>query len=178
MAKPAATRKTKQSTSADRLEARRLFVNERMTCEAIAAKIGFSRATVHGWKQKAKKKQDDWEEAQKAAAIAGEGSNAAIANVVHIFTNKMEDLAKKADLEAEDMTAKQLADIMSSAADSMVKMKSVAMQLAPNISEYAVADDTMRRLLDFVKSDFPQHAKAIAEVLEPFSEVLAREYKR
>lgn len=170
------TRDHKQSTSANRLEAKRMFVNDLMTCEDIADKLGFAVVTVRGWKQKAKKGGEDWEELQKAAALSGDGYNAAILEVTHKFAEKLKVVAKK--LDDEDLDAAAMANVIASTTDSMSKLSNAVKHLSPNISALTIVDQLLKMQLDFVKQEFPQHASVMAEILEPFGQHALRELKK
>ncbi len=141
----------------------------------IAADLGVSDQTVRRWKKAAKMAGDDWDVARTANVIAGEGIEASIAYVLEEFMllaqNLIEDLKTNTDQPLDKRSAQLV-----SLADAMTKMTASAGRLAPKISELGVAQDVIRRLANFVKAEFPHHADAILEVMEPFADSLAEAY--
>lgn len=157
-----------------RRKARSDYVYRRMTGATIAAAYGISAATFSRWKKAAKAAGDDWDIARSASVIAGEGMEAVVSSVLEdfmIMAQSLLDEIKNGELPMEAKVRNLVA-----LADAMTKMTASAGKLAPKISELGVAQDVMRQLLDFVRQNFPQHASAILEIVEPFGESLAGLY--
>ena len=158
-----------------RRQARTDYIFKRKSLALLAVELNVSESTVRRWKQAARDAGDNWDTARAASMIAGEGLDAVVSVVVEEFMvlaqNLIEEI-KAAGEQPVDLRVKQLTLL----ADSMNKMTASAAKLAPTISELGVAQDVISRLIDYVRSDFPQHAAAILEVLEPFGETLAEAY--
>lgn len=80
------------------------------------------------------------------------------------------------EIKTGDHTTQEKVGMLVSLSDAMTKMAASAKRFAPKVSELGVAQDVMAKLLDFVRDQFPQHAAAILEIIEPFGERLAEIY--
>ena len=157
-----------------RRKARSDYVNRRMTLAVIATVHGISEATVGRWKKAAKEQGDDWDKARTAHVIAGEGVEAVVSTVVEDFMIQAQAILD--EIKEGQHTTKEKVDMLVSISDAMTKMAASAKRFAPKVSELGVAQDVMAKLLDFVREEFPHHAKAILEIIEPFGEHLAGIY--
>lgn len=162
-------------------KARSEFIYKRKTLKMIALTVGVSPVTIGRWKSAAKKRGDDWETARAAHMIAGEGLDAVITTVVEEFMvmaqSAIEDLKGDSEKDpAEQMPINNRIAMMTSLADAMNKMTASAGKLAPKISELGVAQDVVRRLLEFVREHNPEHAAMMLEVVEPFGESLVEAF--
>ncbi len=157
-----------------RRKARSDYIFRRMTQSTIAAAYGISEATVGRWKKAAKDQGDDWDKARTANVIAGEGIETVVSHVVEDFMIQAQALLD--DIRDGTLTTAEKVSHLVALSDAMTKMVSSARKLAPKISELGVAQDVMGHLLDFVRVNFPQHAPAILEIIEPFGERLAGLY--
>lgn len=158
-----------------RLEARNEYVFKRKSAPSVASVVGVSAGTIQRWKKAAKTNGDDWDLARGAHLIGDQGLESAITYFIHEFVlyaeTTMTALKAEGDMSVEDRT-KQLTLL----ADAMTKATSSAGKLAPKVSELGVAQDVLKRLLEFVRTEFPNRGEAIQEVLEPFGEELAKAY--
>ncbi|MAD39562.1 MAG: hypothetical protein CMO30_06445 [Tistrella sp.] len=162
------------STDDTRRKARSDYIYRRMTGATIAMAYGISSATFTRWKKAAKAAGDDWDKARTAAIIAGEGIEAVVSSVVEDFMLQAQSLLD--DIKEGDLSTKEKVAHLVALADAMTKVTSSAKRLTPRISELGVAQDVLRQLLDFVRQNFPQHAEAVLEIVEPFGERLAGIY--
>ncbi|WP_226781850.1 DUF1804 family protein [Oceaniglobus trochenteri] len=157
-----------------RRKARADYVYRRMNGATIAMAYGIHPSTFARWKKAALADGDNWDTARSASIIAGQGIETVVSSVVEDFMmmaqNLLEDI-KNGEIEVE-LKVKHLVSL----ADAMTKMTSAAGKLAPKISELGVAQDVMHELLSFVQENFPQHAPAISEMIEPFAERLTKIY--
>lgn len=158
-----------------RRKARAAYIFKRQPGSLIAAQLKISEATFARWKKAAKEGGDDWDMARTASQIAGEGLEEVLRNLIDEFvvmaTSVMEEVKAADNLSLTDKVK-----ALVSMADAMNKMTVSAGKLAPKISELGVAQDVMRRFLDFVRAEFPQHAAVILEIIEPFGEHLVEAY--
>lgn len=156
-------------------KARASYIFKRLPGSLVALQLGISEATFARWKKAAKAAGDDWDLAKAANTIAGEGLEAVVAAVVDDFMAMAQALLD--DIKVSDkLSIAEKVKHLTSLADAMNKMTVSAGKLAPKISELGVAQDVMRRLLDFVRSEFPQHAAVILEIIEPFGDHLVEAY--
>jgi hypothetical protein len=162
-------------------QARSEFIYKRKTLAMIGLSVGVSANTIGRWKNAAKKNGDVWETARAAHMIAGEGLDAVITTVVEEFMimaqSAIEDLKADGlkDFDARLPIDKRIA-MMTSLADAMNKMTTSAGKLAPKISELGVAQDVIKRLMEFVRDTYPEHAHILLQIADPFSEHLVEAY--
>lgn len=71
------------------------------------------------------------------------------------------------------MTAREKTQALASLADSFNKMVSASRRVLPETNELSVALRVIQMLTEFVRRQFPQHAAALLEVLEPFADEVA-----
>ena len=162
-----------------RREARRRYVIERESLPTIERGIGVKASTVSRWKRDAKASGDDWELARKAHLVAGEGLGPIMAATAERFVtiasaqmDRIDELVRSEDPPAPETVV----GMLTSLADSMSKAVGAAGRLAPHITQLGVAQDVLRRLAAFVEHEYPEHAPAFIEILEPFGVELASAY--
>ena len=80
--------------------------------------------------------------------------------------------AVEQDLE---MAPAEKTQLLASCADSTAKLTATMRRMMPETDALAVRMDVLRRLAEFVRTQYPQHVAAFAEMLEPFGEELARD---
>lgn len=66
--------------------------------------------------------------------------------------------------------------MLASLADAYNKLMAASRKMMPETDKLAVATDVAKRLADFVRANYPQHAPAFAEILGPFGDELAKAY--
>lgn len=157
-----------------RRKARSDYVCRRMMLTTIAAAYGISEATVGRWKKAAKASGDDWDKARSAHVIAGEGVEVVVSSVVEDFMIQAQAILDEIK-EGSHSTADKVAMLVS-LSDAMTKMAASAKRFAPKISELGVAQDVLAKMMEFVRTEFPQHAAAILEIIEPFGARLEETY--
>jgi len=126
------------------------------------------------WKKAAKAEGDDWDKARTAHVIAGEGVEAVVSTVVEDFMIQAQSILD--EIKEGNHNVQEKVAMLVSLSDAMTKMAASAKRFAPKVSELGVAQDVMSKLLDFVREEFPHHAAAILEIIEPFGERLAEHY--
>lgn len=157
-----------------RRKARSDYVFRRFTQATIAAAYGISEATVGRWKKAAKEQGDDWDKARTAHVIAGEGVEAVVSSVVEDFMIQAQAILD--EIKHGEHDTQQKVTLLVALSDAMTKMAASAKRFAPKVSELGVAQDVMQKLLEFVQEEFPHHASAILEIIEPFGERLTEHY--
>lgn len=134
----------------------------------IAAARGVPPGTLRGWKRRAAEKGDDWDKLRAASLLAGEGMEAVARQTLSDYVQQHKALMGEI-IEAGDMTAAEKTRALASLADSFNKMVSASRRVLPETSELATALRVIQLLTEFVRREFPQHAAALLEVLEPFA---------
>ncbi len=157
-----------------RRKARAHYVYRRMMQSTIAVTLGISEATVGRWKKAAKEAGDDWDKARSAHVMAGEGVETVVSTVVEDFMIQAQSILD--EIKDGDHTAQEKVTMLVALSDAMTKMAASAKRFAPKVSELGVAQDVMAKLLEFVREEFPHHAAAILEIIEPFGERLSEIY--
>jgi hypothetical protein len=157
-----------------RRKARSDYVHRRMMQSTIALAYGISEATVGRWKKAAKTAGDDWDKARTAHVIAGEGVEVVVSSVVEDFMIQAQAILD--EIKTGTHSTAEKVGMLVSLSDAMTKMAASAKRFAPRVSELGVAQDLMAKLLDFVRENFPGHAKVIMEIIEPFTDRLAEIY--
>lgn len=151
------------------------FVFDQLSLEMAALKVGVPFATVRNWKRSAKQAGDDWDKARGAQLIAGGGIEdivrQMIAAVVQQAQSTMESIQLDTGIPPGDRVK-----MITSLADSLNKMVAAGKRFMPETDKLAVATDVAKRMAEFVREHYPQHAPAFAEILGPFGDELARAY--
>lgn len=134
--------------------------------------------TARRWKDQAKERGDDWDEARAAAAISAGGRDDLMKSIINDFVVMQQCIMESLRDPANKMTPKEKIDSLASLADAFSKTMKSAGQASPELSKLSVANDIIQLLGDFVAKEFPQHVPAFIEILEPFGEEISRSYGR
>lgn len=129
-------------------------------------------ATLRSWKRRALEQGDDWDKLRAANLLAGEGMEAVARQTLSDYVLQHKALMGEI-IEAQDMTAREKTQALASLADSFNKMVSASRRVLPETNELSVALRVIQMLTEFVRRQFPQHAAALLEVLEPFADQVA-----
>lgn len=131
--------------------------------------------TLRRWKADAKEGGDDWDYARSAAALAGEGYETIVSEIVEGFTvmfqATMDQIRDDGNISGPDKVK-----LMATLSDAFGKMISAAGRASPKLSKLSVATDVLSRLADFIQREFPHHGPAFLEILDPFGVELSRAY--
>lgn len=154
---------------------RRAYVFDRLSLEVVALKCGVAYGTASRWKSAAAEAGDDWEKAQAAQLLAG-GSiedigRQMLAGLVTQYQASMDELTKNAEINPATKV-----QLLASLADAFNKTIAASKRIMPETSELATAMEVIQKLAAFVRQRYPQHASAFTELLEPFGDVLFKEY--
>lgn len=154
---------------------RRLYVFERLGLEMAALQCGVSMSTAGRWKREAETAGDDWDKLRAANILAGGGienvARAALTGFMTQYQATMDTLNSNAEIQAE-AKVKMLASL----ADSFNKTVSASRRVLPETSQLATAMEVVQALAVFIRENYPQHAAAFVEILEPFGNTLANSY--
>lgn len=155
--------------------ARRLYVFDRLSREVVAKRLRVNIGTLARWKAQALAAGDDWDRAKLAASIAGDGAQ----EVAHRF---MQDFFTMLQATVDDVKATssmgpaEKVEALARLADAYNKAMAGVKRSMPALSELAVAMEVLQELAKFVQGKFPQHARALVDVLEPFAAEIAKKY--
>ena len=156
-----------------RTQLRGLYVFQRLPMETACKKLGVPRSTANRRKQEAADKGDDWDTVRAAVALGDD-------NFKSLSSKLLEDYLMQhqatMDLLREDkkMGPRERAETLASMSDSFNKTMASFKRLAPDLDRQAVQIDVLQRFVTFAQAKFPQHLQALAEMLEPFGEELAK----
>ena len=156
-----------------RTQLRGLYVFQRLPMDAACAKAGVPRATANRWKKEAAAQGDDWDTVRAAVALGDD-------NFASLGKKLLEDYLVQhqatMDLlrDAKEMGPRERAETLASMSDSFNKTMASFKRLAPDLDRQAVQIDVLQRFVTFAKAKYPPHLAALAEMLEPFGEELAK----
>ena len=156
-----------------RTQLRGLYVFQRLPMDAACAKAGVPRATANRWKKEAAAQGDDWDTVRAAVAMGDD-------NFASLGKKLLEDYLVQhqatMDLlrDAKEMGPRERAETLASMSDSFNKTMASFKRVAPDLDRQAVQIDVLQRFVTFAKAKYPQHLAALAEMLEPFGEELAK----
>lgn len=157
-----------------RSEVRRRYVLDRQPLTGAAKIAGISYETARAWKRQALERGDDWDKARESEVLR-DGTTAELNRVV---LNEFVPLFRSTivALSSDQMPATNKAEAISRLSDAYAKTIKAAGAVDPKIARLAWAMDVLKELAQFVQTQFPQHAQALLEILEPFGEHLAEQY--
>lgn len=157
-----------------RAAVRRSYVYERLPLEAAAERNGVAYNTVRRWKRAAQAEGDDWDRARAAARMAQGGLGEVTQQVLEDFSQLFQSTIEQIRDGEHDGISK--AEALSRLSDAYTKTMAAAAKGSPEIGRLAVALDVLERLAQYVHQHYPQHATALATVLEPFGDELSQAY--
>ncbi|MCL2306728.1 MAG: DUF1804 family protein [Proteobacteria bacterium] len=163
------------ASTQQRFAARGLYVYQRESVDKIARKIHVNTRTVARWKSDARKEGDDWDMARTAHSVSAQGTAAVSAAIMEdfmlLFQATMQGLK-----EDEKATPMQKAETLSRLSDAYNKTMAAAAKSSPALNKMAVALEVLHDLVEFIKTDAPQHAQALLEIIEPFGVYISKKY--
>lgn len=151
------------------------FVFEQLSLEMAALKIGVPIATARNWKRSAKAAGDDWDKARSAQLIAGGGIEDVVRQTLAVVVQQVQATIEAIQADP-NLQPSDKVKMLASLADAYNKIMAASRRLMPETDKLAVATDVARRMSEFIRANYPQHAAAFAEILGPFGEELARAY--
>lgn len=163
---------------AHNLETRRAvrasYVFEQLSLEVAALKHDIPMGTARNWKRAAAQAGDDWDKSRAAQMLAGGGETVVrqvLAGVMMQTNATLEEIQTN-----PDMSPMVKVQMLASLADSFAKMSSMSKRLMPETDKLGIGMDVLTKFAEFVGKQYPKHASALLEVLEPFGEELAKLY--
>lgn len=161
-------------SSQKQLSVRSSYINEQLDLKAAARAHDVGYGTVRLWKKKAKEQGDCWDSARNAMLLAQGGKKELINQVVERFFIQSERIFKSIE-DTEHMKPEEMVDLMAKWTDSMSKVSKV-LGTDNNFHKIGFALELLQMLGSFIRTDYPQHAQAFLEVLEPFGQEINKHY--
>jgi hypothetical protein len=135
--------------------------------EHAAEKVGVPPGTARNWYRAARDSGDDWDRFRAASLIvAGGGIEQALGRIIAAGLMRCEALLDKtADAEDPFEGVKAMATL----GDTIAKLRAAAKSFMPDISEAAVAADTLKALATWTGDSAPARGIVLADLLEGFA---------
>ncbi len=153
---------------------RSAYIYKGLTLKGAAESVDVPYPTARYWRRTAEQSGDDWDNARAAARLSQGGVRALTAEIIEDFSLLFQ--ATIAELKTADVKPLEKAEAISRLSDAYQKTVKAVGASNPELSRLSVAMDVIKRQADFIKSDFPQYIDVFLEVLEPFGEVISREF--
>lgn len=154
---------------------RSAFIYKGYTLKAAADAEDVPYETARHWKRQALSQGDDWDNARAAARISRGGVKALTSEIIEdfalLFQSTIEEIKN-----AEGVKPLQKAEAISRLSDAYQKTVKAAGASNPELSRLSIAMDVIKRQAEFIKAHYPMHLDAFIEMLEPFGEVVSREF--
>lgn len=135
--------------------------------EAAADKADVGYGTARNWFREAKANGDDWDKFRAASLIvSGGGIEQAMGRIIAAGLMRCEALLERIS-EIEDPA--EAADAVAALGDTISKLKNAAKSFMPDVSEQAVAIDTLKSLSIWAGNFVPAKGMVLAEVLDGYA---------
>lgn len=149
-----------------RLDLRNAYIGG-LPLEAAAGKAGVPYATARNWYRDAKAEGDDWDKFRAASLIvAGGGIEQAMGRIIAAGLMRCEALLDRIGVIEDPAAA---ADAVASLGDTMSKLRVAAKSFMPEVSEQAVAIDTLKALSLWTGNAAPAKGMVLADLLDGFA---------
>lgn len=152
---------------------RSAYVYQSLGLEVAAERMSISFGTASRWKREAKADGDDWDKARAAKMLSAEGADAVVQAVLEDFVLVFKSTITQLK-EGEAIPPLAKADAMAKLSDAFHKTMAAARKGSPEVNKLAIGMDFIKILADFVSDNYPQHAAAFIEILEPFGQHLTQ----
>jgi hypothetical protein len=142
--------------------------------EEAARKAGVPLPTARTWFRTARDEGDDWDAFQKASmVVAGGGIEQALGRIIAAALLRCEAMLEAATTAEDPMDGVKAMAVLG---DTVSKLRAASKGMMPEADRLGVAMDSIKRLAEFIRANYPQHQAAFAEILGPFGDELARAY--
>lgn len=154
---------------------RSAYIYQGLSLKAAADSESVPYETARHWKRKADGAGDDWDTARAAARISQGGVKALTSEIIEDFALLFQMTIEQVK-NAENVRPLEKAEAISRLSDAYSKTVKAAGASNPELSRLSVAMDVIKRQAEFIKEEYPEHLDMFLEVLEPFGEVISREF--
>lgn len=151
------------------------YIFKQLGLEVAAVMHEVPVATARRWKREALTAGDDWDKAKSAQMIAGGGIEDVVRQTLAVVVQQVQATVESLQSDP-NMQPGEKVKALSSLADAYNKLMAASRRLMPETDKLAVAMDVLKRQSEFVRSKYPRHMQAFAEILEAFGEEIARAY--
>ncbi|GEA12721.1 DUF1804 family protein [Alteromonas sp. KUL49] len=161
-------------SSQKQLDVRSSYVNEQLDLKAAAAFHGVSYGTARNWKKRALDEGDNWDTARTALLLTNSGNKEFINQVIQRFYIQSERIFESIE-NTTNLDPNQMVELMAKWADSVSK---ISKHLGTNndFNRIGFALELLQLLSTFIREQYPQHAQAFLEILEPFGREVTKTY--
>lgn len=158
-----------------RLKARTAYVRDLLPLDKIAVRLGVGERTLARWKAEALEDGDDWDKGRTAGRLSSENleamSQVLLEQFLVLHQATLEEVKQDKDMKAADKV-----DAITRLADAFTKTMKAVSRSAPRLSQLAIAGDVLQKLGRFVAERYPEEARALLPILEPFGAELVKAY--
>ena len=135
--------------------------------EQAAEKVGVPAGTARNWYREARDGLDDWDKFQRVSLmVAGGGIEQALGRIIAAGLLRCEALLEKtADAEDPHDGVRAMATL----GDTIAKLRAAAKSFMPDISEAAIAADTLKAIALWTGDNAPARGILLADLLEAFA---------
>lgn len=135
--------------------------------EAAADKVGVPYATARNWFRSAREEGDDWDKFRAASLIvAGGGIEQAMGRIIAAGLMRCEALLERIGQITDPGEA---ADAVAALGDTISKLKNAAKSFMPEVSEQAVAIETLKSLSIWAGNSAAAKGMVLAEILDGYA---------
>lgn len=160
----------------DKDKVRKSYISDRLSLDSVASVHGIPYQTVQRWKKQAKEHGDDWDKIRAAQTLAGgemeDTARELLTDLIIIFKTTTDSV--KSD-EIDSVTKVKM---LASLADSYHKAVSANKKAMPETDKLAIAMTVIEMLGKYIQEHKPELLGVFLEILEPFGELLAREFQQ
>jgi transposase-like protein len=150
---------------------KRAYVVDNKQVSQIAAEYDVPERTLWNWKKAALAKGDDWDRDRTMHALGGGGEEQLVNAIVPMLMRFIRSIMEKIEKDP-DMSPLMATELLAKLTDSLTKSTSALRRLNPGMDKLAMGVEFLNLLTKFIATQFPQHADAMQEVLEPFGKAL------
>lgn len=158
-----------------RLKARTAYVRDLLPLDKIAARLQVGERSLARWKAEALEAGDDWDRARTAGRMTSENlesmSQTLLEQFLVLHQATLEEVQKDKDMKAGDKV-----EAITRLADAFTKTMKAVSRSAPQLSQLAIAGDVLAKLGRFISERYPEEARALLPILEPFGAELVKVY--
>lgn len=160
-------------TQDTRDKVRQLYI-EGMPLNGAAVTCGVSYDTARDWKAKAKGNGDCWDAGRAAYRISDAGIDELNTQLVEDFARQV--IVTTRELETSKIPAANKAQMLSQLADAYAKFSKAFSRINPEFSALSVSLDTLKTIVDHLRSNDPQGLKVLQVHLDEIGSLLGRRY--
>jgi hypothetical protein len=152
---------------------RRLYI-EGMPLNGAAVTAGVSYDTARDWKAKATAKGDDWDTARAAYRVSEQGVGDLVKQMVEDFSRQV--VVTTREIEGSELGPAEKALLLAQLADAYSKFSKAFGKINPQYSGLSVALDTLKVIVDHLKTTDPTALRALYPHLDAIGGILGKRH--